>query len=164
VLHHAGVVVARGVVHGVRRELPVLQEQRSGGDLAYGLVPAPLGQEQDRRDQGREQHRHRGREQPHGHPAPAPGQVERAVFGSADELICQQEAGDDEEDVDAAGDPAEPDVVDDDQPHREGAQALQLRSEDSGRCGWGRRPRGVVGPDHRPLVCGRVLTARQYPM
>ena len=43
----------------------------------------------------------------------------------------EQEGGDEEEDVHTAGDPAEPDVVEHDEEHREGSQALDFGAEPS---------------------------------
>ena len=126
VLHRARHVAARRVVDRVRRELPVLQEQRGRDDLAQRLRPAPLGQQQHPGHDGRHQHDDGARQQPHERAAPPPAQRQRPAVGRADELAGQQEARDDEEHVDAAGHPAEPHVVDDDERDGDRAQALQL--------------------------------------
>ena len=71
------------------------------------------------------------RAQPRQLPAPGAAQPDRPARGGPVELAGDQEAGDDEEDVDAAGDPVEPDVVDHDQGRGERPQALQFGAEAS---------------------------------
>jgi hypothetical protein len=135
VLGDAVGVVARGVVHRVGGELPILQVQGRGHDLAHRLVPAALREDQRGRHRGDDEHdcgcRHQAREAAR---PPAPD-VHLAALSGPHQLPGEEEPRHDEEDVDAAGDPAHPHVVDHDEDDRERTQALQLGAEARRRAG-----------------------------
>ena len=123
---------ARGAVVGVvvdrvQRQAPVLDEERRGQQLVQVARPR-RGRQQHRRD-----HRADGQDQPGGgdeppeQPGPGGGErdplaPDRAARGHPED----EEAREQEEDVDAAGDAPDPDVVDDDEDGGETPQPLDL--------------------------------------
>ncbi len=139
VLDDARRVVAGRVVDRVVRQLPVLQEQQRRDRLPDGRHPPVLRQQPEPGHHPRGQdHRHR-RQEPGELPSPGGEHVDPAPRRGPVQATGDEEAGDQEEHVDAAGDPADPDVVDDHQQHRQRAQALQLRTEPGTRGTAGRR-------------------------
>ena len=122
-------VVGRVVVHRVEREDPVLDVEDRGQGLG-----APLRHLEDRVDEG---HQHQGaqdgerphRQQPFEHVQPVPAQHPGpAGLQLAHEEQGEEERGDQQEDADPAGDPAEEHVVHHDEQHRHGPQSLHLRA------------------------------------
>jgi hypothetical protein len=130
VLERALRVVPGEVVDGVDRERPVLEVQARGHGLRDDVVAAGLGQQQPAHEQDRQQHHGGGGEEPAREPRQERHGPDAAVaFDGAEQGSGDEEAGQEQEDVDAAGDPAEPDVVDGDEEDREGAQSLEFRAE-----------------------------------
>jgi hypothetical protein len=128
VLERAGPgVVLRVVVHCAVGQQPVLPVEEGRPRLVEDVGPAALRQDQPGSGQHTENHDDGGRDQPLEEVQPVAHEAQRrALLHLADEGHGQQECGDEEEDVHAAGNPAKPHVVRDHHEHRQGAKALDL--------------------------------------
>ena len=174
VLRRRGGVVGGEVVDRVDRERPVLDVQRGRQDLAEELLPEQPRHPQEHPDRRDEQHEVRRRQQPPHPSGPEPGQVHRAVaVDLAQDVGGDQEAGDDEEDVDAhvpTGQPVGPQVEQDDQEHGDRSQSLDLLTHrsmlQSGSPGSALQlplqPTGCP-PRQRRLRCRHRLLDRRVP-
>ena len=110
-------------------EMPVLTHGQTGQPLLARRPPLRPGQEDQRRADRAQDHHHRRRDHPAHGPQPVLPQIGQPPTPTGLGHDPQQRAGSEiaghhEEDVDAAGDPVEPDVVDRDQQRRDGTQPL----------------------------------------
>nr|WP_242473348.1 hypothetical protein [Blastococcus sp. TML/M2B] len=154
-------LVSRGVVHRAVGEVPVDQVDRALDEVLRHLRPAHLGQEEDGEGRGPGQGHGRRREDPARAAGVEAGQRDgAAALQLGDQALGDEEAREDEEDVDAdeaAGQPGQARVVQDDEADGDRAQALDVGAEGvpaarRGRAGWNCRETG--DPRRAALVQG----------
>ena len=115
------------VVHGAVRQEPVLPVQQGRPGLFKDVGPAALRQDGPGAGEDAEDHHDDGGQQALEQMQPVAQQPQRrAAFDLPREAECHQEGRNEEEDVHAAGDPAQPHVVRDHHEDREGAKALDF--------------------------------------
>ncbi|WXF92502.1 hypothetical protein WDV91_07830 [Curtobacterium flaccumfaciens pv. flaccumfaciens] len=136
VLHRGGDGIGVEVADRLGGEEPVLGEQRRGEHVRARRRPGRCRQQEHREHQDRDQHDDRGGRQPSDPACVEPDEHRDRLFalGSLQDVTGDQEAGDDEEDVDAhvpAGDPVRPEVVQDDQGDGDRSDPLDVGSESS---------------------------------
>ena len=176
VAHRRRPVLGREVVDGRRREVPVLPVERARADLGDVLRPVGGGDERERGRERAAEHEQRRRQDPPRAPHPEGAEPHAAVtVDLAQQVRGDQVARDREEHVDAdeaAGQRAGPEVVDDDEGDRDGAQSLDLGAQwppvghaptVATRDARAHAPSGGTGPtrgggESTPLVARRAVT------
>jgi hypothetical protein len=111
-------------------EQPVLAVQQRRPGLVQHLWPAALRQDQPGAGKDAQDHHDGGGQQPLEQVQPVRQESERAPpFGFPDERECEQEGGDQQENVHAAGYPAQPHMVGNHHQHGERPEPLDLGPE-----------------------------------
>ncbi len=153
------------VVLGVLREIPVLVVQRARDDLAADIGPPGLREDQQGQHRDRDQDGEQRRQQPFEEPFEPWPRVERVserdVRSLARDRVPQQRPDEEvsregEEDVDAAGDLAEPHVKAGDEGDGDTAQAVEVGAV----CGRCRRRGGRLRRHYSRRRCHRACSFR----
>ena len=137
----------RLVVHLHQHQQGVLDIGGRGHRLLHQRGPGGGGQQQPGAQQRQQDRRRRGRQQALEGVQPVPRDAQRPpALQTAQEGAGEEERREEQEHVHAAGDPAEPDVVDRHQTERDGTQPVQLGPEDRAGARGRLLAAGCVGP------------------
>ncbi len=173
VLDRRRLLGGREVVDAAGGQMPVLDVERAGPDVAQKRLPVDLRHRDKRRQGAEQQDRERGRQQTPSATSPEPRQRDTpGPSRLAEQMRGDEKAGDGEEDVDAdvtAGDGGRPQVVGDDEKDRDGPQPLDLEPQGGHAAGGPRlafggpgtadamrvRPVGAGGPGRTEVWAAR---------